>query len=72
MRYINLRLLTFTYFIASLFGHAAFDGGNEWKVCFIIFLYLKIWTFVHSVFKIWPFQQHAECKTPWIILAVVS
>jgi len=33
-------------------GHADLDGGDELKD----FLYLKISTFVHHMFKMWPFE----------------
>jgi len=39
-------------FFARSFGHAHLDSGSEQKVCFYIFLYLKISTFVHGMFKI--------------------
>jgi len=37
-------------------GHGHMDGSDDRKVCFY-FLHLKI---TCSVFKTWPFEQHAE------------
>jgi len=48
-------LLIAQNFFASSFGHAHLYGGDECKVCFY-FLYLKISTFLHKMFKISSFE----------------